>query len=476
MKKHYQLHFVGIGGIGMSGIAEIFLSRGMKVTGSDLASGDTTERLIRLGAEIFYGHQSSNIKDVDVVVISSAVRPDNPEVLEARSRGIPVIPRAEMLAEIMRGKTGIAIAGTHGKTTTTSMTAQILMHAGLDPTVVVGGKVEAIGSNAKVGSGDLVVVEADESDGSFHLLPATHAVITNIDLDHMEYYGTREKLNEAFIQFSKKLPFYGRTWLCLDDAGVREIIPELTKPYSTYAISSAISDSGSAQADLIAKDLQVLSGGRQSFEVWHRENRVNVHHLLGPIVLNVLGRHNVLNALAAIGVSMSAGASFQAAKESLKEFNHVRRRFDQRYFSDQTGIRVVDDYGHHPTEVRAVLATARQTGHPRIVTVFQPHRYTRTQLCWNEFLTCFQDTDELIVLPIYAASEDPIEGVNSRALAAAIQNRLGPSVKVHLAESLEEASQKVMAGVRNDDLILTLGAGSITQLSEKLAGLLNAAQ
>jgi UDP-N-acetylmuramate--alanine ligase len=469
MKKHYQLHFVGIGGIGMSGIAEIFLSRGMKVTGSDLASGETTERLIRLGAEIFYGHQRANIKDVDVVVISSAVRPDNPEVLEARSRGIPVIPRAEMLAEIMRGKTGIAIAGTHGKTTTTSMTAQILMHAGLDPTVVVGGKVEAIGSNAKVGAGDLVVVEADESDGSFHLLPATHAVITNIDLDHMEYYGTREKLNEAFIQFSKKLPFYGRTWLCLDDAGVREIIPELTKPYSTYGISGAVSE----QADLIAKDLQVLSGGRQSFEVWYRESRVNDHHLLGLIVLNVLGRHNVLNALAAIGVAMSAGASFQAAKESLLEFNHVRRRFDQRYFSDHTGIRVVDDYGHHPTEVRAVLATARQTGHPRIVTVFQPHRYTRTRLCWNEFLTCFQDTDELVLLPIYAASEDPIEGVDSHALAAAIEKSLGPSVKVHLAESLEDAAQKVMDGVQDEDLILTLGAGSITKLSERLSGLLN---
>ena len=465
MNPIYRIHFVGIGGIGMSGIAEIFLSQGMTVTGSDLSAGETTERLIRLGADIFYGHDHANVREVDVVVISSAVRPDNPEVLEAKARGIPVIPRAEMLAEIMRGKTGIAIAGTHGKTTTTSMAAQILMRAGLDPTVVVGGKVEAIGSNAKMGAGKVVVVEADESDGSFHLLPATHAVITNIDTDHMEYYRTRENLNEAFVQFTKKLPFYGRTWLCLEDPGVRAILPELTKPYSTYGLSF--------DADLVAREVTTLVKGQQSFDLWYRTHRLEKHAFLGEIVLNVLGHHNVLNSLGAIGVALNMGASVEAIQAALQEFCHVRRRFDERFFSIGTGIRVIDDYGHHPTEVKAVLATARQTEHPRIVTVFQPHRYSRTQLCWNDFLSCFKDTDELLVLPIYAASEDPIEGVTTEALVCAIQEAMGPKFRVKSVASLEEAADWVVKNAEPKDLILTLGAGSITKLAGILASRLN---
>jgi len=408
------------------------------------------------------GHQRENLgEQVDVVVTSSAVRPDNPEVVFAKERGIPVIPRAEMLAEIMRGKTGVAIAGTHGKTTTTSMTAQILIKAGMDPTVVVGGKVEAMGSNAKVGTGAITVVEADESDGSFHLLPATHAVITNVDLDHMEYYGTREKLNEAFVQFTKKLPFYGCTWLCIDDPGVQQILPALTKPHQTYGCSP--------DADLQIRNLRVVTGGKQTYEVWERIGHTREHQLLGEVTLNVLGHHNVLNSVAAIGVAMSVGAPFEAAKEALSDFCHVRRRFDERYYSETTGIRVVDDYGHHPTEIRAVLATARQTGHSRILTVFQPHRYTRTQLCWDEFLTCFRDTDVLLMLPIYAASEDPIPGVTTTELLKAIAAKLGGAVEMLEVNSLDEAEAWVLRNRKAEDLILTLGAGTITKLGDRLA-------
>jgi UDP-N-acetylmuramate--alanine ligase len=445
----------------MSGIAEIFLSRGMKVSGSDLHLNETTERLVRLGAEVDQGHSRSHVREVDVVVISSAVKPDNPEVLEAHARGIPVIPRAEMLAEIMRGKTGIAIAGTHGKTTTTSMTAQILIRAGLDPTVVVGGKVESIGSNAKAGSGSLVVAEADESDGSFHLLPATYGVVTNIDADHMEFYQTRERLDEAFVQFTRQMPFYGRTWLCWDDDGVRAILQKMTKPYSTYGRSP--------EADLVAGEVTLLAEGGQEFPVFWRPHRDSPHTELGRIRLSVLGDHNVLNALGAIGVSLTAGADFPSIQAALAEFRHVRRRFDERFHSNQTGVRVIDDYGHHPTEIRAVLATARQTGHPRILTVFQPHRYSRTQWSWNEFLTCFEETDELLLLPIYAAGEEPVTGIDSETLARAIQSALGAGVKIRLCATLEEAADRVVSDLRANDLVLTLGAGSITRLAGILA-------
>ena len=457
-QRKFKLHFIGIGGIGMSGIAEIFLSQGHAVSGSDINSNETTERLVRMGANIFFGHAKENISQVDVVVISSAVKSDNPEVLAAKTMGIPVIPRAEMLAEIMRGKTGVAIAGTHGKTTTTSMTAQILMKAGLDPTVVVGGKVEAIGSNAKMGAGTMVVVEADESDGSFNLLPATHAVVTNIDLDHMEYYGTRENLNEAFLRFTKKIPFYGCVFLCGDDAGIQQILPHITKPHFTYGFDET--------NDLIAKNVKMVAGGIQSFELWSRAHRNQKHDFLGEISLSVLGLHNVLNALGAIGVALFLGAPFMAVKEALMEFKHVKRRFDERYYSEKTGIRIVDDYGHHPTEIRAVLATARQTSHPRIVTLFQPHRYTRTQLCWDEFLTCFEASDHVVILPIYAASEDPIEGIHSTALVSAIKSKLGSRIQVTEVGSLEEAVKWVKTHQLNGDLILTLGAGSITKLPD----------
>ncbi len=462
--RKFKLHFVGIGGIGMSGIAEVFLAQGHQVSGSDLLSNETTERLVRMGAVYYSGHASEHVHDVDVVVISSAVKPHNPEVLEAKKQGIPIIPRAEMLAEIMRGKTGIAIAGTHGKTTTTSMTAQILLKAGLDPTVVVGGKVEAIGSNAKIGAGSTVVVEADESDGSFHLLPATYGVVTNIDLDHMEFYKTRDNLNNAFIQFVKNMPFYGCTWLCGDDEGVKAILSELTKPHFTYGFES--------QNDLIAKNWRVTSSSSQVFEVWQRAQKNRHPELLGEIQLAVLGKHNVLNSLAAFGIALSLGISFYAIKEALSEFKHVRRRFDERYWSAERNIRIIDDYGHHPTEIKAVLATAKQTGNTRLVTIFQPHRYTRTQFCWTEFLSCFDDSDVLLMLPIYAANEDPIEGITSARLCSEIsakaQQKTKPLLVVNV-QSLSEAESWVVKNLKDGDIVLTLGAGSITKLAEQLA-------
>lgn len=449
----------------MSGIAEIFLSQGHEVSGSDLSLSETTERLVKLGATIFPSHQKENINAVDVVVTSSAVKKNNPEVLEAKRLGIPVIPRAEMLAEIMRGKTGIAVAGTHGKTTTTSMTAQILMEAGFDPTVVVGGKVEAIGSNAKVGGGTIVVAEADESDGSFHLLPATHAIITNIDLDHMEHYVTRENLDDAFIHFAKQIPFYGCAWVCLDDDGVKKILPHLTKPFHTYGLN--------ADADLYATNLRNIQGA-QTFDLHCRSEKDVKHTHLGHITLSVLGVHNVLNALAAIGISLTLGAGIDAIKKALMRFSHVKRRFDQKFYSEARQVRVIDDYGHHPTEIRAVLATAKQAGHGRIVTVFQPHRYSRTQLCWEEFLTCFQNTDVLVMLPIYAASEEPIEGITQTALLQAIRSDQSNRFQSFEASSLTEAQDWVLKHHRDGDLILTMGAGSITKLGDLLSESLSA--
>jgi UDP-N-acetylmuramate--alanine ligase len=334
----YHLHFIGIGGIGMSGIAEIFLRQGHRVSGSDLQSNEQTERLERAGAVIFTGHQAQNIhSDLNAVVVSSAVRADNPEVVEAKHKRIPIIPRAEMLAEILRGKFGITIAGTHGKTTTTSMVAQILIHAGLDPTVVVGGKVEAIGSNAKMGSGSHVVAEADESDGSFLLLPATLAVVTNIDFDHMEFYQTQERLDSAFIQYVKNLPFFGCAWMCGDDSGVRRIQPFLSKPVQMYGVEQK-------GLDLVARNIEIIDG-KQRAEVVYRGKG------LGQLQLSVLGRHNLLNALSAIGISISLGIQFSVAAEALSHFRHVRRRFDQRYFDEESQIRVIDDYGHHPTGI-----------------------------------------------------------------------------------------------------------------------------
>jgi UDP-N-acetylmuramate--alanine ligase len=333
------------------------------------------------------------------------------------------------------------------------MVAQILIHAGLDPTVVVGGKVEAIGSNAKMGSGSHVVAEADESDGSFLLLPATYAIVTNIDFDHMEYYQTQERLDLAFIQFVKNLPFYGCAWMCGDDAGVRRIQPFLSKPVQTYGIEQP-------SLDLMAKNIKIADDKQQA-EVIYRGKT------LGRLQLGVLGRHNLLNALSAIGISISLGIEFAVAAEALSHFRHVRRRFDQRYLDESTGIRIIDDYGHHPTEIRAVLQTALESKPKRIVTVFQPHRFTRTQLCWNEFLSCFEGTDELVLLPIYPAGEPAIPGVTSEALAREIQE--SKSIKISTVGSLDEAAHLVQKLIQPGDWVLTLGAGSVTRLAGMLA-------
>jgi UDP-N-acetylmuramate--alanine ligase len=462
VNRPYRLHFVGIGGIGMSGIAEVFLTRGHRVSGSDISASDITERLVRMGAEIGYGHDAAYVKDADVVVISSAVKDQNPEVLEAKRRGISVIPRAEMLAEVMRDKVGIAVAGTHGKTTTTSMVAHILIQAGLDPTVVVGGKVESLGSNAKLGAGSLVVVEADESDGSFHYLPATYSIVTNIDSDHMDFFKSRENLDASFVQFTKKIPFFGCNWLCGDDAGVRKILNQMTKPCMTYGFQN--------QNDLVAGSISV-QGNTQKFSVALKGKH------LGAVQLSVLGEHNALNALGAIGVSISAGATFEAAAVALSSFSHVRRRFDERYYSLEKNIRIIDDYGHHPTEIKAVLATARQLNSKRIITIFQPHRYSRTQNSFQEFVSAFDLSDEVWLLPVYSAGEPPIEGVNSEALALAMQNRTGhvnktsgnKQLTVRTVDSLEVAQAEIIKSHQPGDLILTLGAGSITQLATRIA-------
>jgi UDP-N-acetylmuramate--alanine ligase len=451
-----QLHFVGIGGIGMSGIAEVMLTQGYQVSGSDMAESDTTRRLTGLGAKIQIGHAPENIMGAHVVVISSAVKASNPEVLQARKTRIPVIPRAEMLGEIMRGKVGIAVAGTHGKTTTTSMLSSILIAAGLDPTIVIGGKVDSLGSNAKLGHGQLVVAEADESDGSFLHLPATFGVITNIDNDHLDHYGNVEAIEQAFSEFVTQLPFYGLAAVCGDDPGVKKCLERFTKPVMTYGFSE--------DNDFYAKVFE--QGVVSRFEV-HCNVGPNPG-LLGTIELHVPGRHNVLNALAAIVIARRLVISFEKIVEGLMAFAGVKRRFDIRWKNENHQQLIVDDYGHHPTEVAATLAAARSYWPGRIVTVFQPHRYSRTANCLRDFPKAFRDTDVLYLADIYAAGEDPIEGISSERLAADIQKQAAPSQKVAYVGRLEEACTKVMADFKSGDLILCLGAGNITKLPDLL--------
>jgi UDP-N-acetylmuramate--alanine ligase len=453
--KKVKVHFVGIGGIGMSGIAELLLNLGYGVSGSDLKESEITRRLASLGGTIAIGHRAENVSpDVDVVVTSSAVRrAQNPEALAARDRGIPVIPRAEMLAELMRLKQGIAIAGSHGKTTTTSLIATVLAHAGVDPTAVVGGKLNALGTNAKLGKGELMVVEADESDGSFLRLTPTIAVITNVDSEHLDYYGTVEALQQAFVDFADRVPFYGLAVLCLDHPVVQHLIPRLTKRHVTYGISP--------QADWRADDVQ-LSAFQARFTVSQRGVRQ------GEVILKMVGAHNVLNALACCAVAQELGIPFATTAEALGSFQGVQRRFTVR--GELKGITVVDDYGHHPAEVRATLAGARASfPHRRIVCAFQPHRYTRTRDLLGEFATAFNDADALLLTEIYAAGEDAIPGVSGARLYEAIKacgHRDAAFVeRAGLAQALRDR-------VRDGDLVITLGAGDITHAAEELLGLL----
>jgi UDP-N-acetylmuramate--alanine ligase len=449
-KRYQHIHFVGIGGVGMSGIAEVLLNMGYRVTGSDIKRGETVERLEQLGAKVFIGHEAANISDAHVVVYSSAVARDNVEVAAARARQVPAIPRAEMLAELMRLKYGIAVAGTHGKTTTTSMVAAVLAEGRLDPTVVVGGRVRSLGSNARLGQGEYLVAEADESDGSFLKLSPTIAVVTTIDAEHLDHYGSLENLTEAFLAFINKVPFYGAAVLCLDQPNVQLLIPRVEKRIVTYGLESA--------ADLTAHRL-TLSGLTARFAVQYRGEA------LGECSLRVPGRHNVLNALAAVAVGLDLEIPFVTIQKGIAEFSGVQRRFQVR--GESRGVLVVDDYGHHPAEIRATLAAAKAGFDRRIVTVFQPHRYTRTLHLRQEFLTAFNQSDALVVMDIYAAGEAPIEGVTGQDLADAIRAHghrdvafLG-SDRRRILDSLEEI-------LRPGDLVVTLGAGDVGQLGQLL--------
>ena len=450
--KIEKIHFVGIGGIGMSGIAELLANQGYKVSGSDLRASDITERLASFGVEICIGHKADNIRSVDVVVISSAVHDDNPEVVEAKRQHVPVIPRAEMLAELMRMKFGIAIAGTHGKTTTTSMAASILGHAGIDPTIVIGGKLNAIGTNAKLGQGKFLVAEADESDGSFLVLSPTIAVVTNIDADHLDHYsGGIEEIKDTFVEFINKVPFYGLAVLCLDDKNIREILPRVKKRYTTYGLSS--------QADIRATHVR-HDGFNTSFVAHYKGYR------LGEISFPMPGPHNVLNAMACVAVALELDVPFKEIQEGFASFGGVGRRFTIK--GEPQGVMIVDDYGHHPAEIRATLAAARQ-GWPerRIIAVFQPHRYTRTHELFTEFVTAFYDADVLMLTDVYAAGEEPIEGATAERLAQEIQRHGQKEVSwVSDREAIPAIlADKVVPG----DIVITLGAGSIWQQGEALA-------
>ena len=431
----------------MSGIAEILLSLGMKVSGSDLRRGPNTDRLEKLGATVYEGHNAANIAGATVVVTSSAVGKTNPEVLEAHARKIPVIQRAEMLAELMRLKYGIAIAGMHGKTTTTSMVAAVLTAGGLDPTVVVGGRVDALGSNARLGSTQYLVAEADESDRSFLKLSPILAVITNLDREHMDCYHDMADVETAFLDFINRLPFYGATTACIDNPLLKAILPRARRRVFTYGVA--------AEADYRLELLATPEGRFARFQV------VTASGVLGPFELHVPGRHNVLNATAAVAIAHQLGVPGEKIATGLSHFRGVDRRFQQRGVA--RGIAVVDDYGHHPTEIRATLAAARECGYNRIHVVFQPHRYTRTQDQMGEFPTAFADADTLTLLPIYAASEEPIPGVTAEKLVEAIQNP--PAT---FAADFPAAIAAVLKVAAPGDLVLTLGAGNVSQLGPQI--------
>jgi len=447
--KIEKIHFVGIGGIGMSGIAEVLLNLGYKVSGSDLRDSETTQRLAGLGGEISFGHRAENVADADVVVISSAVHDDNPEVVEAQARFIPVIPRAEMLAELMRMKYGIAVAGTHGKTTTTSMVATLLSKAGIDPTMVIGGRLNSIGTNARLGQGKFLVAEADESDGSFLKLSPTIAVVTNIDADHLDFYSGIEEIKDTFVEFINKVPFYGLVVLCLDNPNVADILPKVKKRFATYGLS--------AQADFRATEVRI-SGFTTTFVAHHKGTR------LGEVTFAMPGAHNVLNALAAIAVAHELAIPFEKVQEGFAAFKGVGRRFHLK--GTVNDIMVVDDYGHHPTEVRATLAAAKSGWEKRLVVVFQPHRYSRTKELFEEFVKSFYDADVLILTDIYPAGEAPIEGVTAENLAARIR-RHGQK-DVTCISDREELSRHLLEILQPDDILLTLGAGNVWQVGEQV--------
>ena len=453
-RNFQRIHMVGIGGIGMSGIAEVLLTLGYSVSGSDTKLSTITERLQDLGATIFEGHKAENVEGAHVVVISSAVKPDNPEVTEAHKRKIPVIPRAEMLAELMRLKYGVAVAGAHGKTTTTSMVASILAAAHLDPTFVVGGRVNQAGTTARVGNGEYFVVEADESDRSFLMFDPVVAVVTTIDREHLDQYSSLEDIQAAFLQFVNRVPFYGAAILCLDEPNVQAIIPNVKRPIITYGTSS--------QADLVISDIR-LQGLSSEFRLTYKGDDLGLFHLPHPP-----GIHNVRNAAAAAAVALYLNVASDLIREGLAKFAGVGRRFDIK--GTINNITVVDDYGHHPAEIRATLEAARGCKFNRLLVLFQPHRYTRTQHLWDEFSRSFNQADLLVLIDIYAASEAPIAGINSEALANSI--REAGHKNVYYYRSMQAAIEFILREARPGDAILTIGAGNISRASGEFMVLL----
>jgi UDP-N-acetylmuramate--alanine ligase len=450
--KAQRVHFIGIGGIGMSGIAEILLSLGYPVSGSDLRRSATTERLAGLGASVFEGHAAANVVGAGVVVVSSAVNERNPEVMEARARKIPVIQRAEMLAELMRIKYGIAVAGMHGKTTTTSMVAAVLTAGGLDPTVVVGGRVDAIGSNARLGQSPYLVAEADESDRSFLRLSPILEVVTNLDREHMDCYSDMADVEDAFVEFMDKVPFYGACVACVDNAPLAGILPRVRRRVFTYGASP--------RADFVMRLLPAAPLGDEPAErsCLSRFEVAAGGEVYGPLELQVPGVHNVLNATAAVAIAAQLEIPPQAVAEGLKSFRGVDRRFQTK--GSARGITVVDDYGHHPTEIRATLRAARDCGYGAVHVIFQPHRYSRTRDLMDEFVNSFDDAASVQILDIYAASEEPIDGISAQTLVRAIGRR-----GVEYAASSEEAISRAVDRACEGDVILTLGAGSVSHLA-----------
>ena len=451
-----RVHFVGIGGIGMSGIAELLSNLGYAVSGSDQKMSEVTARLQTLGVRVFQGHDAAHVGDADVVVYSSAVRPDNAEIVDAHRRRIPVIPRAEMLAELMRLRSGIAVAGAHGKTTTTSMVALVLERAGLDPTAVIGGKLSAFGSNARLGRGEYMVVEADESDRSFLRLTPTVAVVTNIDEEHLEAYRDFDDLRQAFLEFANKVPFYGAVIACLDDPHVQGLIPRMTRRVITYGLDAADADvrGTGVGRDGDAWACQVVPGaGLKDAAGLGAEPASPLCTLRLPIP----GRHNLQNALAAVAVGLELGIDAGTVAGALASFGGADRRFQR--LGEAAGVLVIDDYGHHPTEIRAVLDAARASLGRRLVVAFQPHRYSRTARLMDRFGPALSQADELVLADIYAAGEDPIPGVTVEALAEAIRPQLGG--RLHLARTLDEVVRAVTSISRPGDAVITLGAGSI---------------
>jgi UDP-N-acetylmuramate--alanine ligase len=450
LQKKHRIHFVGVGGIGMSGIAEVLLNLGYAVSGSDLHESETIQRLRAAGAHIFIGHQADNLSaDPSVVVISTAVKYSNPEVLEARRRQIPVIPRAEMLAELMRVKYGIAIAGSHGKTTTTSMISAVLSAAGLDPTLVIGGRVHMLGSNARLGQGEFMVAEADESDGSFLFLSPTIAVVTNIDREHMDFHQTMERLNESFLTFVNKIPFYGLAVLCLDNANVRALLPKVRKRVSTYGLSQ--------DADFSVEGLKIKTGGVE-FTALHRSKS------LGKVRLQLPGRQSATNALAAVAVAEELEIPFSHVAEALADFSGIHRRFEVK--GEPKGILVIDDYGHHPAEIRAAVGAIRESWNRPLTVVFQPHRYSRTRDLFDEFLTAFEGADQLILTEIYPAGEDAVPGVTGEALYQAIKRQ--GHLEVEFVADKEQIAERLAGKLKPGDVALTLGAGDIYKVGEAL--------